>query len=479
MDREQRRREKLYRNFKESLAGGITPPVYDENDLLDIFDYANDVYDEYVQFEVILLAARLYPESEEMMQRRAFYMYGNLSMTEGAANLAASRSQESALWAVLDLMVRHPSPEECRKAMMAILDRYSDFDDETAIQLVDSCSDLGIFDWVVQHKDELQRRCAYPETFLYEMAMEADSRADYDLASKLMEELTEREPFNATFWHMLAQLQVRLDNYSEALASIDYALAIDAASEAYQLTKAQILFDMKADRGKAVEMVEELLRKEPENKVAVHTLAAMYTFEDRVVDAVSLLNGYLEKNPADKEAVEHLLMLGDRDSGIMAVKKYFSSFQEENTEEWAAWAKSFYNRDQYRQCADILLVLMEHCGQIPEWTPMLEGLYRSGDYQAIVTLYRDVVLAAEDASGFDLSMTDALIFVLSLVRCGQSMAAKKLIDLVTQLDVRDVYPFEMRLTAMKVCDIMKSIGGAIGSGVDFEVDPIDPFLAKN
>ena len=38
MDREQRRREKLYRNFKESLTGGDTPPVYDENALVDIFD---------------------------------------------------------------------------------------------------------------------------------------------------------------------------------------------------------------------------------------------------------------------------------------------------------------------------------------------------------------------------------------------------------------------------------------------------------
>lgn len=179
MDREQRRREKLYRTFKESLTDGNTPSVYDENDLLDIFDYANDVYDEYVQFEVILLAARLYPESEDMMQRRAFYMYGNLSMTEGAFNLATAHREESALWSLLDLMVRHPSDEECKSVMMSILDRYSEFDDETAIQLVDVCSDLGIFDWLIEHKDDIQRRCAYPETFLYEMAMEADSRSDY------------------------------------------------------------------------------------------------------------------------------------------------------------------------------------------------------------------------------------------------------------------------------------------------------------
>ena len=474
MDREQRRREKLYRNFKESLTGGDTPPAYDENDLVDIFDYANDMYDEYVQFEVILLAARLYPESEEMMQRRAFYMYGNLSMTDGAANLAAAHRQESALWTLLDLMVRHPSESECKSVMQSVIDRYSEFDDETAIQLVDVCSDLGIFDWLTEHKEEIQKRCAYPETFLYELAMEADSRGEYKLAAKFMEELTDREPFNAMFWHMLAQLQVRLDNYTDALASIDYALAIDADATAYRLTKAQIMFDMKTDKVKAVEIVEDVLKTEPDNKLAVHTLAVMYTIENRSKDAVALVKNYLVANPSDQVALEHLLMFGDRDSAVEAVKRYFSE-STGNAEEWTAWAKSLYNRGQYRECADILLALLAWAGEIPEWTPMLEGLYRSGEYQAIVTLYRDIVLAVEDISRLGLSMTDALIFVLALVRCGQYMAAKKLADIVTGVEFHDIYPFEKRLSTMKVCDVMKTVGAAIMSGRDFDLNSLDPF----
>ncbi len=477
MDREQRRREKLYRTFKESLTDGNTPSVYDENDLLDIFDYANDVYDEYVQFEVILLAARLYPESEDMMQRRAFYMYGNLSMTEGAFNLATAHREESALWSLLDLMVRHPSDEECKSVMMSILDRYSEFDDETAIQLVDVCSDLGIFDWLIEHKDDIQRRCAYPETFLYEMAMEADSRSDYNLAASLMEELTEREPFNATFWHMLAQLQVRLDNYTDAVASVDYALAIDAEAIPYQLTKAQIMFDMKGDKAKAVGMVEEILVREPDNKVAVHTLAAMYTFENRGHDAVALLNKYLQSNPSDKEAIEHLLMLGDRDSAIVALKRYFSEGGDGSAEDWSAWAKSFYTRGQYEQCAVILLALLATTGQIPEWSPMLEGLYRSGEYEAIVTLYRDIVLASGDISRFDLTITDTLIFVLSLVRSGNPEAAKKLVDTVSRIDCHNISPFEKRLATMKVCDLMKSIGEMLDAGGDVAIERFDPFTA--
>lgn len=479
MDREQRRREKLYRNFKKGLTDGESPSVYDENDLLDIFDYANDVYDEYVQFEVILLAARLYPESEEMIQRRAFYMYGNLSMTEGAANLASAHSQESALWSLLDLMVRHPSEEECRVAMESILERYTEFDDETAIQIVDACSDLGIFDWVIARKKQLQQRCVYPETFLYEMAMEADTRTDYKLAASLMEELTEREPFNDTFWQMLSQLQVKMDDYADALTSIDYALAIDADSIPYQLTKAQILYDMKTGQSKAVEMVEDVVKKDPDNKIAVHTLAVMYSFENRGSDAVRLLKTYLAAHPSDKEAVEHLLMFGDREVNREVIERYFVASRIVSSDEVMQWAKNMYSRDQYVQCADILLAMLRQNYHFTEWTILLECLYRMADYNGIVTIYRDFILTASDASELDLSMTDALIFVLSLLRCDQSMAAKKLIDIVTKLDCRDIFPYEKRLVAIKVSKSLSEIGKALTHGDGIDIDFFDPFSPKS
>ena len=54
MDQEQRRREKLYMKFRADLVSGHIASGYDENDLIEIYDYANDIYDEYVQMEVIL-----------------------------------------------------------------------------------------------------------------------------------------------------------------------------------------------------------------------------------------------------------------------------------------------------------------------------------------------------------------------------------------------------------------------------------------
>lgn len=478
MDREQRRREKLYRSFKNSLTDGATPSVYDENDLLDIFDYANDVYDEYVQFEVLFLAARLYPESDEIAQRKAYFMYGNLSMPEGAANMARNHRGEGALWDILSLMVEKPDVDESRRRMDEILAKYSEFDDETAIQIVDACSDLEIFDWLVEKKEELKKHCAYPETLIYEMAMEADSKADYLLASKLMEELTEREPFNASFWHLLSQLQVRLDDYENALTSIDYAVAIDADSSAYLLTKAQILYDMKADKEKAKEIVKDLMKKNSDDKMVVHTLAMMYTYEGDVAMAVNTLKDYIYRNPGEKETVEHLLTLGDRNANADVLDIHYRHVLASD-EEWASWAQAFFNNDQYVQCADILLTLLHNAHHMPDWSPLIESLYRCGDYTAIAAIYRDYVLTATEETPLDLTLNDALIIVLSLIRCDLSMAAKKLIDVVTRISSLEVYPFEKRAISMFAMERIKAIAKALENGDGFDIDALDPFVDKN
>ncbi len=477
MNREQRRRENLYKNFKAGLAGANGPQVYDENDLLDIFDYANDVYDEYVQLEAILLAARLYPESEEMAQRKAYFLYGNLSMAEGAANMSRLHRGESALWAILALLVEHPAPGNCRKAMDELLARYSDFDDETAIQLVDACADLGIFDWLTGHKEELIKRCAYPETLLYEMAMEADARTDYALAASLMEELTEREPFNASVWHMLSQIYVKLDRYDDALSAIEYAIAIDAETSAYKLTKGQILYDMHTDTDKARELVESVVNSEPANQVAAHTLAAMYMLSDKPDEALKVLKAYFAGNSFEKDAVEHILMIGNRQVTAEILDRFYESTSPDE-DDWSAWARSFYNRDMFLQCADIYLALLRNSSHIPEWTPMLEGLYRNGEYGTIVTLYRDYIIKATDADRIDLSVTDALVFVLSLLRCKLPLAARKLIEIVSGLDISEVFPFEKRMTAIGVRDTLRHISKIIDKGDVFDVDAFDPFVNK-
>ena len=66
MDSEQRRVKKLYQQFRRDLTKGEIPSDYDENDLIEIYDFASDNGDEYIQLSVLLSAARIYPENEKI-----------------------------------------------------------------------------------------------------------------------------------------------------------------------------------------------------------------------------------------------------------------------------------------------------------------------------------------------------------------------------------------------------------------------------
>ena len=53
MDSEQRRVKKLYQQFRRDLTKGEIPSDYDENDLIEIYDFASDNGDEYIQLSVL------------------------------------------------------------------------------------------------------------------------------------------------------------------------------------------------------------------------------------------------------------------------------------------------------------------------------------------------------------------------------------------------------------------------------------------
>ena len=55
-------RRELYDKFRAGLKGGDeTSSFYDEDDLIDIYDQAADLEDEYVKIEVLLAAAGCIP----------------------------------------------------------------------------------------------------------------------------------------------------------------------------------------------------------------------------------------------------------------------------------------------------------------------------------------------------------------------------------------------------------------------------------
>ncbi|MDE7389092.1 MAG: hypothetical protein K2M97_07580, partial [Muribaculaceae bacterium] len=94
----------LYEDFRRKLlAGGEADLFYDEDDLVEIYDQASDMEDEYAKLQVILLAYRLYPGSDAMAARRGYFFW-SYNMDDGVTRLLDEHSDSDKLiWKILAL----------------------------------------------------------------------------------------------------------------------------------------------------------------------------------------------------------------------------------------------------------------------------------------------------------------------------------------------------------------------------------------
>lgn len=443
MDKEQLRRERLYTTFKENLINGNPQNEFDEDDLIDIYDYACDMDDEYVQFEVILLAARFFPESNELIQRRAYFLYDNLSMIDGVESMVKKHKNENALWDILELLVKNQDTDASINDLDAIINKYDDFDDETIIQLVDTAVDLGLYEWLLVNKNLIKSKCQFPSTFLYEFSREAALRDDFHTRLALIEELTVIDPFNEMYWHMLAQTYTMLGNQEEAFQAIEYALAIDPASVESRITKAQLLFDLNKDRKGALEMIRQILSEEPDNSTASHTAMAMNLLIGNEQEAQEIFRSFTLKFPDDRSSVERMFVFADSSFAISALKDY-CNVSGLNETEWTEWAKSYYEKEEYQQSSDIMLAWLYTHGSVRDWTVLFESLYLQERLQEIVSVYNDYICSRDVA----LMPTDYFLIMSALIKTDHIMESVKLAEQIVKIDIDDLPRIDLRLMAI-------------------------------
>ena len=198
------RREELCSRFRASLSDNGSDRYFDEDELIEIFDYAGDLNDDYIRFEVLLCGARLYPDSIPLKERRAL-LYSAFGEDLSEKYLEDNNSQQSALWDIARLRNSNPAGAEAVRQLELLLSHYDEFDDEEVIQLVDLASSLGQTDWLTDRLDALRVHVTYLPTLLFEIAVVLEMNGRYDEAIKLLEELTNIEPYNEQYWFMLAQ----------------------------------------------------------------------------------------------------------------------------------------------------------------------------------------------------------------------------------------------------------------------------------
>ncbi len=378
--------EALYHRFKDSLGhkGG---EYFDEDDIIDVFDTAGDLNDDYVRMEALLYAARYFPESMAMADRRAIF-YNGYSDAMRDSYLADHPEPATFIMSVLRLLSANPEPEEAIGHIDRLVAGADQLNDEEMIQLVDAAASLGAADWLFNNIQLLKSKTQYQTTLLYEMDIVFENVGRYDLCEKVLEELTLLEPFNSEFWRLLAQTYLELENYDQAASAIDYALAIDPDDETAKVVKAEVLFRSgdSAKLRQAIDILEPVMEKDPSREDIYRPLSLCYLTGDFNDKLGKLLDKLQPLHPAD-EWVAGTFMHLNPDKSEQAIRDYSSSGAH-TEEDWVKLA--MFIGDTYPSIgADVLIEAGRNIGLTTGWEILFRFLYNAGRYEDIYNIVQD------------------------------------------------------------------------------------------
>lgn len=480
-------RQSLYDEFEaEIVKAGNSEAYFDENDLIEIFDYASDMDDYIVKMEVLLYGARHYPGSEALATRRA-WLYSSFGEMEAAADINNRVSNGGVLNRLLSLRADGATDTpETRSTLGEIVDATSDFGDEDIIQLVDYCAENNMLDWIEANRERIESKCSYVPTFLYEYADRAEDLGDLTTAQRLFEELTMMEPFTADFWSRLSNVQIAQGNTEEALASADYALAIDSNYLEALRIKGRAMFRMDSDKKQVAEVFRAALDHPSSNDTDATAYAAIIIEIGRTDEAAKLLEETISRYPMSQMAID-LLMDIDFSRAvpyILNVDK-ITGFTCDAIE---TWAKEHITNGRIDIAVNLLKLFRHKFVEAEDISFITELWY-------FRSMYRDLVDFVEESIGDFSKLSSpnpgaALPYIMSLIRLGESDKAlsqirqhlsemeasatrhNRLSDLVS----KGMYTSSATCIDIGYTSLLRSITNALTANPPLPPDTYDPML---
>lgn len=278
----------LYERFRNEITQGVQPDYYDRDELLDIYDYAQDEADVMTQMYVFLVASRLYPDVDSFLGERIGFFVSYLDSRAGLDLLQRKGRPDTPLWDVLALGVKHYPDGDPAADLDILFSKHQHIDSESVIKLVDLLRDMERPDLLLLHLEELRKKAEDPQGLIFEAAESfRNSGEQYlDTARGLAEELTEKEPFNIDNWILLSKIQFQRQEPEEAISAADYAAALDPDFRAPKIMRALGMVMTGKDRAAAIEELRNLIHEQPDDAVAFRGLVEALKQEGRNEEAV-------------------------------------------------------------------------------------------------------------------------------------------------------------------------------------------------
>ncbi|MCD8386815.1 MAG: hypothetical protein LUD17_07985 [Bacteroidales bacterium] len=460
-------REELLNRFRDSLGKPLAERFFDEGDLVEIFDYAGDLNDDFLRMEVLMCGARFFPDSEELLERRGIF-YSQYSDEAREQFLAHNPPDGNLILELLNLRAFPPKPEEARKCLDSLLAANQRMDDEEIIQVVDLASSLSQYSWLKDNLEALRTRNDFTNVLLFETAIAAENAQDFQYSAKLLEELTEIEPFNSYYWMMLSRQYAELDDVDKALNAIDYSLAIKPDSSVSLLVKAKLLYALEHPIEEVIDIVRRALEYNPADVDCLRFLASLYNASGHPEQASALLQHALNEGPISGDAgsrdraldlIPDLLMYNPENPAEL-FDRFFSACEENNQIMWASWAQQLSLQGYPTLARKCLECFERNTGQRIPSVFEIEEAFRAKNYMQVINSTEDYLKAigmAEHDFPAILGM-----HVIALVKMNNFLGAYTMCnDFFEKIDISNYKAANTRLEYMGLAGLLSLIKSKI------------------
>lgn len=293
----------------------LSSRYYEEDELLDIFDYASDMADDAVRMEVLLLAQRLYPASSDMAERKAM-LYWNLGNDAAAGKVMNSIPGKHFLARLTRLRIDKGKSGLSENDLSRLIKgvKTGSLPDEEVIQLIEAAEDSQQQKWLMDNYDRLKTLAEYPETLMYDLV---DPMVDWlgnesaEFVGRLLDDLTMASPYDIGYWEFAAQtVMERFNDPERALGFVEYALAINPKSLKSLVLKAEALMAFKEpDKAEALKVAREAYLEHPDSTDACMIYAQALQLNECSNEAVEVIERYLHTPGCELGIVASLVTL--------------------------------------------------------------------------------------------------------------------------------------------------------------------------
>jgi tetratricopeptide (TPR) repeat protein len=418
----------LYDRFRQEVESGATIDYYEINELLDIYDFAQDEGDAMVQMYVFLTVARLYPGNKEFDERIAFFL-SYYSQQAASDMIARQGRRDSALWDILMMGVKCYQSQDPVPYLEDILKKYDVLDCESILKLIDLLRDMDHCELLVLYYPQLKARAEDPrglafeiaEIIQYEEGMQEDAR---DIA----DELTKLEPFNCDAWLLLSRIEYGLEHIDDALAAVDYALAIDPTHFNARVTKGIIMSVMPDRVDDSIALLKEILEEDPLNGFALEGLSEAYSRSHRRKEACEIYAFIIKNKITTSTTIDPLLSIVELEPDNLEdyLQLYFDIVS--NEEDWKLKAEYLILKGKPVLAANLLDFYHRKAG-IKQYVDFyLHVLYDAQMLERFSQVFEEVAVDLThpaSAQGF-FAMSDYLMLAAVYLRLGRKDEAAQL-----------------------------------------------------